>query len=327
MPRSINLMYNEDLKHEFIRQTAKNTDLYRATFRASAPFEQAAGKDLCMMTAEEAAPIADALCRSKLRGDPRIRTLRAISDYYNWCFSNGVEGALPNPDLDRGALSDAVGKEFIIRSPAHLQRCMDAVFDPESEETIDNVYRCYLWAVYGGLEHDNAVVLKAENIDLHSLSAESLGQGCVLYPEALPSFRNCMQLRSFRYKHPHYSNVILKERIDSDYILRGTRGNAENVGKSLRSDMNRRINKSGGASVKLNNTTVWFSGLYYRMYCDELAYGERPNMITFVLSTPQGKRATENNPQIKTDLKQIIYDMAFQLGKDYDNWKKAIQNI
>ena len=326
MPRHAGLMYNEDLKHRFISDTAMERNLSLSCFRATAPCEEELGRDLCTMTADELKPALQAACGNKVRKESRDRMFRAAMAYYKWCLDHEIDGAVRMPDIDRQELID-VSDNFIIRSPAHLQKCLDEVFDPESEETVDNVYRCYLWMLYGGLDNEHALMLKAENILFDRLRAEIDGEAAVIYPEAIPCVKNCVYLKQFQYKHPLYTNPVWRDRTPGEYILRGVRATYNTNSRCLREDVARRIKKKGGSDVRLSTKSVWFSGLYYRIFQHELAYGMQPEMTQFAALTPAGKKAIATNADKKSSLRQVMYEIASGLKEDYERWKKAIQNL
>lgn len=326
MPRHAGLMYNEDLKHRFISDTASDRDLMLAFFRATSTFERELGRDLCTMNAEELKPALRAACGNKVRKESRDRVFRAAVAYFKWCLDHDVEGAVCMPDIDRQEITD-ISDNFIIRSPAHMQLCLDEVFDPESEETVDNVYRCYLWMLYGGLDNEHAIMLKAENIHFDRLRAEIDGEAAVIYPEAIPCVKNCVNLKQFQYKHPLYSNPVRRDRTPGEFILRGIRATYNTESRNLREDVARCIRKRGGSNVRLSTKSVWFSGLYYRIFQQELAYGAPPNMIRYAALTPAGKKAAATNAGKKSSLRQVMYEIASSLKEDYERWKNAIQNL
>lgn len=123
--------------------------------------------------------------------------------------------------LRRAGLSKV--KRQMISSPLHLQRVLDEVFDKESEETIDVIYRCYYWMAFGGIKEDDTLLVKASDIDFANMEIAYKDTHIPLYREALPAFHKAAELNSFRYKNPNYSRTIIRDRVPGDTLMRGIR--------------------------------------------------------------------------------------------------------
>ena len=134
-------------------------------------------------------------------------TLTILKEYVKWCIAMKVPGA-----CDGMLHIEAVGLDKVrhqmVSSPLHLQRFMDSIFDSESDETIDNIYRCYFWMAYGGIDEDDTILIRNEDVDFSEMIIRYKTISVPIYREALPAFRNAVNLTSFVYKHPNYSKTI-----------------------------------------------------------------------------------------------------------------------
>lgn len=91
-----------------------------------------------------------------------------------------------------------------MRLPKHLQAILDKSFHPLESETVDCVYRCYLWMAFAGMEEANALEVKVSEIDFGPMLIEHGGKSYEIYREAIPAFRMACEATEFMYEHPNY---------------------------------------------------------------------------------------------------------------------------
>ena len=145
-------MYNEALKSEFMQETTDNISVarsYSKLFSATEPYEEKWGADLCTRNADELQIMVNEMLGTRA-SSIRVRLIW-LKTYVKWCIDNGVPGACDGMLQIRDAGVDRI-REQMVSSPFHLQIYLDSVFDPESEQTTDNIYRCFFWLAYGGME-------------------------------------------------------------------------------------------------------------------------------------------------------------------------------
>ena len=141
-------MYNEELKTKFIRdytQSINTANVATTIFNSFSLDEERWQADLCTKSVEELQPVIDRVMALRMRS--QWVAMNILKEYVRWCIANKV------PDACDGMLNitmvglDKIRKQMV-SSPLHLQRCLDEVFDPEQDGTIDNIYRCYYWMAW-----------------------------------------------------------------------------------------------------------------------------------------------------------------------------------
>ena len=211
-------------------------------------------------------------------------------------------------------------KRQMISSPLHLQRVLDEVFDKESEETIDVIYRCYYWMAFGGIKEDDTLLVKASDIDFANMEIAYKDTHIPLYREALPAFHKAAELNSFRYKNPNYSRTIIRDRVSGDTLMRGIRAVTKTV--TLRSILSKKSAKAiedGLTQQQLSFYRVWMSGLFYRMYDRERA--GIPIDFSEAATNFVSDRTYALNGRIKLEHKQNRIERDYM--EDYQRWKLA----
>ena len=313
-------MYNEELKKRFIRDYtgSLNTANVAATmFNAAEKHEIEWNADLCTRSAEELQPMIDDIVG--LRSKSRWMTLIILKEYVKWCIAMKVPGA-----CDGMMHIEAVGldkvKHQMVSSPLHLQRFMDSIFDPESEETIDNIYRCYFWMAYGGIDEEDTIAIRKSDVNFQGMYIQYKSTSIPIYREAVPAFRNAVMLDSFVYKHPNYSKDIRRNRVQGDTIMRGIKAATKTF--TMRATLSKRNIKAieeGKTDLQLSFYRVRMSGLFYRVYEMERA-GISPNFSEAALRVMDGKTYSLKGHE-KLEHKQNRIEKDYM--EDYERWKLA----
>lgn len=314
-------MYNEELKTKFVRgytNSVSTADVCQTIFNAFEQYEVAWDADLCTKSADELQPVIDSLVGFRARS--KWMRLIILKDYVKWCIGMKVPGA-----CDGMLKIETVGLEKVkhqtVASPLHLQRYLDSICEPESEETTDNIYRCFYWLAYGGIEEEDILSIKCSDVDLNNMMVRYNNTEVPIYREALPAFKNCVQLTQFVYKHPNYDKLVYKDRADGDTLVRGIRSTPSI--KAMRVELSRRSKAKmdeGKTDLKLSYFRVWISGLFYRMYERERA-GIPVDFSDAAAQFMEGKTYKldrgRNTPEAKK--RQLTRDYL----EDYERWKLA----
>lgn len=313
-------MYNEDLKKRFVRDYtgSLNTANVAATvFNAVEKYETEWNADLCTRSTEELQSVIDEIVG--LRSRSKWMTLTILKEYVKWCIAMKVPGA-----CDGMLHIEAVGLDKIrhqmVSSPLHLQRFMDSIFDPEGDETIDNIYRCYFWMAYGGIDEDDTIFIRNEDVDFSEMIIRYKTISVPIYREALPAFRNAVNLTSFVYRHPNYSKTIRRDRVPGDTIMRGIKAVTKTF--TMRATLSKRNIKAveeGKTDMQLSFYRVRMSGLFYRIYEMERA-GIAPNFSDAALRVMDGKTYSLKGRE-KIEHKQNRIERDYM--EDYQRWKLA----
>lgn len=254
-------MYNAEQKTRFVKSYTESVTMREDAlklFNALEPFERQWDADLCTRPEEDIRLVlADQMGVKNRSSHAKMTMLR---EYGKWCEENQVPGAT---DVLRNLKDVGVErmKQTTLRNPRHLQTWLDLICRPESEQTADNAVRVYCWLGYAGLSDEEAITVKASEVDFKKQVIRHKGREYPIYRESLAAMHNCVELTSFR-----------RRRIPGDILIRGVRSDPTVL--SLRVELTRKKRHLVGTSMEqmdISYNRIWLSGLFYRMYEDEQA--------------------------------------------------------
>lgn len=316
-------MYNEELKTRFIQEYTKSISRAEAcvqAFNAIEPFEVQWDADFCTKSAAELEPVVEQLVGFRVRS----RWLRIIifQKYVKWCLAHKVKDACDGMLQVECAGLDKVRTQMV-SNPTMLQAYLDVVCDPESEKTTDNIYRCFYWMAYSGMDEHDIMNVKCSDVDFNNMVIRYGGEEYEIHREAIPAFRNAATLTEFVYKHPNYppDKKVIRNRALGNTLIRGIRSTTSLA--ALRVELSRRSKKfieDGLTDKQLSYYRVYLSGLFYNMKKREEA--GIPVDFTGVASRfMEGKTykldAGRNTPEAKK--RAVVNDYL----QDYERWKAA----
>ena len=316
-------MYNEELKTRFVQEYTKSISRAEAcvqAFNAIEPFEVQWDADFCTKSAAELEPVVEQLVGFRVRS----RWLRIIifQKYVKWCLAHKVKDACDGMLQVECAGLDKVRTQMV-SNPTMLQAYLDVVCDPESEKTTDNIYRCFYWMAYSGMDEHDIMNVKCSDVDFNNMVIRYGGEEYEIHREAIPAFRNAATLTEFVYKHPNYppDKKVIRNRALGDTLIRGIRSTTSLA--ALRVELSRRSKKfieDGLTDKQLSYYRVYLSGLFYNMKKREEA--GIPVDFTGVASRfMEGKTykldAGRNTPEAKK--RAVVNDYL----QDYERWKAA----
>lgn len=313
-------MYNPEMKQRFIDEhtTSSHTQMSaRVLFNATEPYETNLGMDICAMSTDKLQPVIDDVLGVRTRG--KYTQIIMLREYVAWCRLAKYPGVT---DSIRHVSILGLGKirKQMVSSPFHLQQYFNAVFDPESDETIDNIYRCYLWLAYGGVSREAALDIKTSDVHLDTLSVECQGKEVPIYREALPAFRNAVVLTSFFVKHPNYVKPVGADRVPGDRLMRGVKANAQLL--TISSTLSKRFAeaaKAGRTELQLSYYKIWLSGVFYRMY--ELERSGSPVDFSGIVAEEMSEKTYSTSE--RDSLRQRQRRKEKDYAEDYLRWKLA----
>lgn len=306
-------MYNEKLKNRFIAgygNSGKTKAVVRNILQAFEEYEEQWGADLCTRTVDELRLAIDAT--SRLRTSSQLFQLQVLKDYSKWCVAMKVPGACDAMSQIQAVGIDKV-REQMVSGPAHLQRYLDALFDDVTKQTVDIIYRSYLWLAFFGVSEEDAFKIRSEDVDLLTMTIRLPGGEIYpVYREAGFTIHLAATLNDFAYFHPHYIGDRRK-RADSDLILRGVRSNGSAlVMRTTISEQAAKAYRNGATTQKLSYSRVYLSGEFFRMYEDEQA-GCEADFFEF---------AKKESPNLE---RSIMLRKANCYKQDYLRWKLAFK--
>ena len=317
-------MYNAAQKKNFITSYSSKEGMrayVQQVFEQFSAYEEEIGKDICEMSFEELQEMFSKT--SRVRASSHKTPRRTVRDYAAWCREHGVAGATDAAERINEIEIDGM-RQLTVRNPRHLNAFLDTLAVPETELTSDNVFRAYYWLAYAGLGAQEILTVTNDEVKLDTLTVFHDGKEYPIYREAVPSIKNCLTLQSFKYYNANYNEKwIWRDRIPSDILLRGVRA-IPTLG-TFRVDFLKRLRKAqaeGKTDLRLSYYRIWLSGVFYRMYEDELA-GFPPDFSRFVdekLGDFQYKVPPKGNSQ---EYKRK--ELADTYLNDYERWKETLR--
>ena len=314
-------MYNESLKTKFVQEYTKSIStakVCQTIFNAIEKYETEWDADICTQREEVLQPVIEELVGFRARS--KWMRLIILKDYVRWCIAMGV------PDSCDGMLNiNTVGLEKIkqqtISSPAHLENYLNEICEPVDRKTTDNIYRCYYWLAYAGVKEEDILKVKCSDVDFSRMVIKYGDTEVPMYREAVPAFKNCVELTQFIYNHPLYSSDVWKDRAPGDTVVRGLRATASL--KAMRVELSRRSKSKrddGHTDLKLSYYRVWISGVFFRAYENE-QMGIEPDFSTVVSQQVEGKTYKLDSGRNTQDAKkrQLVHDYL----EDFQRWKLA----
>ena len=312
-------MYNEELKQRFIlefTQSDANRKLLIKLFNNIEKHELQWGADFCTRSSQELEPmLGDVL---GIRSNSRTTALSALRAYVKWCIQNNVPGAVDGlTDVTVDGSSKI--RNQMVQSPLQLQRYLNAVYEPEDSETIDVLYRCYLWCAYIGIDEDLVLDIKISDVDLRERTVSVGGRVFYFYKEADLAFRKALELESFNYSHKNYG-TIRRDRNEGDTLFRGYKG--ETKLRTLRAALTGNSAlavKEGKTQRRLTYDKTKLSGLFFRIYERE-CNGFDADFQSVASAMAEEKRTQESSEET---VRLMRVRKEWELKKDYNNWKTA----
>lgn len=321
-------MYNSEIKEEFIKsiQSESTRSVVRYTLESTAKYEESLEKDLIFFSSEE----IDNIITSEFGTSSASRTARVsfIRMYFRWASNNGMNNNIQSlKGLSTNVSSSAMMDKYVF-SPAHLSAYLDAVFDSIDLDTVDIISRALFWMAFCGVPIKDVETLKTNCVIEKDGGMMAAGIFYPLYDDALDVVVKLSKMKQFRlYNKIYASKYALRDRSDSDYLLRGIkRKDNKDVSdgkrhRSVMSDASKKLKaamKDGIISSTMTYETVRKSGVFYKMYLREQA-GIDVNFTTWIMSELSEKHNIDDKESIKTTLK----NRRRLMNADYKAWKEA----
>lgn len=263
-------MFNKDLKAQFIRDCAGSDftimKICHSVFSFTENFENVWGADIYTRDAEDLRPIFSHLTGVRANRYRRVIILRR---YLIWCYSNGIEGARDEYKKVEMPEIDDMKKKTVISSK-QLQNYLDQIFEPEGEQMVDNVLRCFCWLAFIGVDKTKVMEVQASDVDLIRRKVYFNNGEYNICREAMPAFRNCVTLTKFA-KIEANGRISFRDRVNTGHLLRGIRKLPafDTLATTLSDVIGKAYNK-GYINKRLSYDRIWLSGLFCRTYSREV---------------------------------------------------------
>lgn len=279
-----------------------------------APYEKERGADLCTWTDTEYTKgvLSNVLPPASMT---RRKNFAIVQNYIIWCMDHAIPGAvnaLNGITYDDG--TDASVYKKLVANPRHLAVYLDQVLGAELRMNEDCIRRCFMWLAYIGIPTGKATLVSRKDIDLDHMEIVYNKNTYRIYPEAARALRIVTESDTIERTRGPY--ICVEPRSSGDMLLRGM-GNPdtpelryESISRTLSMRENEAI-RTGRTDRRMSYTDAYRSGVFYRMYEDEIAgfpvdFAAIPDIF--------GSRSK------RTATMQYIVNRNRQ---DYENWKKA----
>lgn len=311
-------MYNQEVKEKFLSEhvnTETTKQNYLAIFNKTGLLEDKYKHDLFEMNVSELQETINSFNNTRIRS--AIVRLGYIKRYIEWCFNNGICESCDN--IDNVKIDKTAGiRTNTVKNPLHLQRLLNIVFQPESKNTIDNLYRCYYWLAYSGLSASEAFEIKVSDVDLLERKIKYNGEQYQVYEEGFACIKKCIELDYFIKEHPLYKNNTERKRTEGEFLLRGCTDKTNIV--TIRSELSRAVKKHEGTDA-LTYYRIWISGIFYRQYQKEIA-GEPVDFSKEAYKDIKVKKAKPKSSGGSDYSRVMMKERDYR--RDYNLWKQTL---
>lgn len=320
-------MYQPEIKQRFIDEFTTGPSLKKRIERLFQSFEekeQAFQSDLTLLPLQDLQSAFSA--GTGLRSADAEDMLYVLRAYVQWRIKNNLQTTKSVYSLS----TDQLDKIFdqMVGSPLHLKLKLNSVFDSPEDETVDCIYRTYLWLAFIGMDEEDTIHVRVSDVDLNHLCIHFNGRIYDLPRECIPDFSNACTLTSFFYDNEHYQ--IRRDRAPGDYLLRTIRLQQFNIASArvlISQVLHAHSHDQHGNKIhdgfKLSYHRLYLSGLFYRAY-----ERERAGLLAdfdSVVSQEMDKKQEEGG--YKLDKNRTIGKIKNQrirsYEKDYQRWKLA----
>lgn len=309
-------MYNEELKNRFLSEYSDSENTIRRiknTFEMLAPYEEQWGADICTKSGEDLRVAFENTLG--IRASNRTVVLSTLKQYINWCVANEVHGAnaefIDTKDVGTGKIL-----EHMVKSPEHLQSCLNAIFPPAEEKMFDNIFRCFMWLAFSGINENDCIHITRDHIVPWDRAIIYNDVSYPIYKESIPVFDHLCRAKSLKCDFVRYQKI--HDRVPGSQLLRGVKGESGVDLEVLVHNCSRKIRiarKTMPACIQLRYRNVWLSGVFYRALEVERR-GEEPDFASVIKNQYLGRQVPSNNR-----MKQLVYEYR----TDYQRWKTAFE--
>lgn len=305
-------MYHAERKSRFAEQyDVRDTRVtVESMFRSIAPYEEKYGKDVSEMSVAELQYTIDHAFAVKTIS--KYSKLRYLDKYIGWCSLNGFQNVTDAIKHISTASIDKV-RQQLTSNPMHLQRCLDIAFAPVEDETIDIIYRCYLWLGYMEFPEDRIAELTREHLDFNGHVLVFNDHMYTIYQESEKAFRKAAELTEFNYHHDSPSYDIRRSRYMSNGLIRGIKGDFQAL--TIRPKIASRVREYANSDTpvfQLSYKRLATSGMFYRLYTRERAGMQVDPLNEFYEAFAE-----------RGIKKKSAKTLAFSYVNDYERWKFA----
>lgn len=302
-------MYNEARKMDFLATIPDSSKpIYKRLFHAFEDKEAQTDTDLCLLSTED---ISEVIGSMRFKSERTLYSLKSrIRRYTKWCKEQNypVRESLDSLEYDPTFAT----LESMFSSPRHLQEFLDKAFDPVENQSLDSVYRCLLWLLYGGMTLDQAREVANSDVDLTHMLVQGRYE---LYRESVPAFQTALTAKEFWAVRRKSRTPSPESRASGDLLLRGTNGTEAVAKKQVL--LVYFTHRKSTIKPKATPESIRMSGAFFRIFEAE-AMGYKPD-FTGVALDRMGSTTFTSTEKFEINKQKMISTVS----KEYQVWKRV----
>lgn len=291
--------FNEDLKLKFLNGSDVPSGIRlgsRGIFFQTAEEERLLGKDLSEWTNEKIKSfMPQVLSYSSFTFSNQIN---ALNHYLRFCDPN--REPIKKEEID---ICQTI-RNNLFSGPEALNKRFNLIFDSESKNSPDNIYRCFLWLIFMGFQAEDIFDIEESDIDIKNKTINYDGIMHKIPDVAIMAFKKCISLDYFTMYTRYPYN---RERIQGTKFFR-MYSEIKDVKKYFYFTLHKISDRFLEKGFSVDTNIIRRSGAYYRLYERE-KQGIEPNYLRTYLEYNNGS----NNKAI----------LISKCRTDYKNWRMA----
>jgi len=275
-------MFNPTQKEEFIKYVMEKSNtkdrergesnLINFFYRLSS-IEEEFGKDFSMFNFDEIKIALSILCRRSVKY--QITILSQLRQYLEWAImtnnSLDTENRLIGFSTNDVDVSMSYGMSMV-KNEEQLSEYLDITLRPMQDDTIDNMYRALFHMLFNGLDFQEAVDLKTNQIDLETKTIKLLDKN-------IDISEMCCKVINYLLQMDGYVVQLFRDgwryvdKADTGHVLERTVDHRDNIEKAMEpaiSNIFGRLKKELGYKISITRNDIYLSGVFYRTYIKEL---------------------------------------------------------
>lgn len=262
---------------------------------------------------------------------------KILYQYNYWCRKQGFQA---NPNITRCRfVKIAKAAEWVLPSPAELQRIMNVALLPEAARPTDLFCRGVVWLAYAGVDIEKIVDVEDDDFDKEKMAVRTEVAGKTVNLKLPEESRVSMILLSSLDELIYYGDVMKGptkvRRKDGKSLTRTqpTRTNVERWEKKNKKTFVRntisKLHSDDGLSITYD--TLYKNGYYYRAWLTERKMPASDQMLTTMTEVAGGNFRMGYKYSIK-DLDEMVNRAVYRSGDRTDpkrihqHWKQKIYN-
>jgi len=201
-----------------------------------------------------------------------------------------------------------------VSSPKQLDAYLTAVFGDEIRPNEDGARRCFAWLAYIGIPVNEATLVKCGDVRFDDMEIRYNGNAYTIYREAIRTLRVFVNAEKMERTRGYIVDIL--PRAPGDLLLRGM--TATETPQDRYESLSRKLSmreveavKAGRTDKNMSYTDIYKSGVFYRMYEDEIA------------GFPVDFSVLPGLFNITTKMRNSLLFAIRKYREDYEAWKKA----